>query len=70
MPAIDPTLGDFVTRDEFAAMLRRSPRTVSRWLAQPRGLPHLVLGNRVLISVPDARAWLAGQIRQPNPPRK
>lgn len=70
MSAIDPRLGEYAEHNEFARMIHRSPRTVSRMIAQPDGLPHLRLGASTLIPIDQARAWLASRVRQPNARRK
>jgi hypothetical protein len=60
-------LADYVEVDPFAAEVKRHPRTVRRWMQEPDGLPHLRLGNRILIHVPTARQWLLSKIKHPNP---
>jgi hypothetical protein len=67
--ALDPRLGEFVSVADFAKMIGKSKRTVSRLIHQPDGLPHLPFGNAMLISIPDAKAWFAGRTMQPNPRR-
>jgi hypothetical protein len=66
---IDPRLGDYEPLVEFAKMVRRSPRTVSRWIAQPDGLPHMRLGPETHIPVDEGREWLAKKITRHNPAR-
>ena len=70
MTTIDPRLGDYAGRTEFALMMGKSPRTISRWIAQPDGLPYLTLGNEVLIPIGGARAWMAAKVKRPNQRRK
>jgi hypothetical protein len=60
-------LDDFLELEPFAEEVGRNPRTVRRWINQPDGLPFTRLGNRLLIHVPSARAWLLGRMRRPNP---
>jgi hypothetical protein len=62
-------LEDFLDLEPFAAQVDRDPRTVRRWLNQPDGLPYTRLGNRILIHVPSARAWMFDRMRRPNPQR-
>jgi hypothetical protein len=62
-------LVEYVEIEPFAAEVKRSPRTVIRWMDEPNGLPYTKLGNRRLIHIPSARAWLLGRIRRPNPRR-
>ena len=63
-------LADFLDLDVFAAQVDRDPRTVRRWMNKPNGLPFTRIGNRVLVHVPTARAWILSQTRKPNPRRK
>lgn len=63
-------LDGYVTRDELARELRVHPRTVARYSTQADGLPHLVLGGRVLYRTADVRAFLDRRVKTPNPVRK
>jgi hypothetical protein len=63
-------LSDYTEVDVFAAEVKRSPRTVIRWMDQPNGLPFTKLGSRRLIHIPSARTWMLGRIRRPNPRRR
>jgi hypothetical protein len=59
---IAPELGAFIHIDEFARMVNRDRRTVSRWIHdRPPGaaLPHIKLGREVHIPLQAAREWLA-----------
>jgi hypothetical protein len=38
-------------------------------MLQPDGLPFTRIGNRILIHLPTAKAWIYGRMRRPNPPR-
>ena len=62
-------LADFLDLDPFAHEVGRDPRTVRRWMNEPDGLPHTRIGNRILVHVPTARAWIFGRMRTPNPRR-
>jgi hypothetical protein len=62
-------LKDYADVEPFAAEAKREPRTIRRWMKQPNGLPYVKLGNRVLIHIPTARAWLASRMCHPNPRR-
>jgi hypothetical protein len=62
-------LADYLDLEPFAAEVDRNSRTVRRWLNQPDGLPYTRLGNRILIHIPTARAWLLSRMRNPNPRR-
>ena len=70
MSQIDPALGNYIPIEEFAAMVGKCRRTVSRWIARPDGLPHLPLGNETHIPITEAREWLAARIKRPNPRRR
>jgi hypothetical protein len=59
-------LDDFDDIDPFAKKVKRSPRTVRRWLNQPDGLPYARIGNRILIHIPTAREWIFSHMRKPN----
>jgi hypothetical protein len=63
-------LDNFLDLEPFAAQVDRDPRTVRRWMTEPDGLPYTRLGNRVLVHVPTARAWLFNRMRRPAPRRK
>jgi hypothetical protein len=60
-------LSDYVDLGPFAAAVGRSPRTVRRWLDELNGLPHTRIGNRILIHIPTARAWIFSRMRNPSP---
>jgi len=63
-------LSDFLDLKPFAEKVDRDPRTVRRWLDQPRGLPYTRIGNRILIHIPTAREWMLGRMRNRNPRAK
>ena len=63
-------LDEFITRDELAAELRVSPRTVMRWQARPDGLPYVELGGRTLYRRSSVLDWIGSHERRPNPRRK
>jgi hypothetical protein len=42
---------------------------VWRWTQQPNGLPYTKIGNRRLIHLPTAKAWIFSRMRKPNPRR-
>jgi hypothetical protein len=59
---IAPELGQFIHIDEFARMVNRDRRTISRWIHdRPPGaqLPHIKLGREIHIPLAEARAWLS-----------
>ena len=59
-------LSEYADLERFAAEVEREPRTVRRWMNEPDGLPYAKIGNRVLIHIPTARAWIFGRMRKPN----
>jgi hypothetical protein len=62
-------LDGYVDVEPFAKEVERSPRTILRWMDQPNGLPYSRIGNRRLIHVATAQAWILGRMRNPNPLR-
>jgi hypothetical protein len=63
-------LDGFTDLATFAKTVNRHPRTVARWLDRPGGLPHTKLGNKILVYLPGARAWLFENMRHRNPRRR
>ena len=59
-------LSDYLDLERFAREVDREPRTVRRWLDEPDGLPFARIGNRILIHIPTAKAWILGRMRKPN----
>jgi hypothetical protein len=62
-------LDDYLDLEPFARELSRHPRTVRRWLNERDGLPYVRIGNRILLHVPTAKAWIFSRMRKPNPRR-
>ena len=67
--SVSEFLAEYVDLDQFAEEVDRDPRTVRRWMNEADGLPFVKIGNRLLIHIPTARAWLLSRIRKPNPRR-
>lgn len=63
-------LSEYLTRDQLAAELRVTPRTIIRWQAAADGLPHVQIGGRVLYRVASVKAWLESKERRPNQRRR
>ena len=59
-------LKDFLDLEPFANQVSRDPRTVRRWMNEPNGLPYSRIGNRILVHVPTARAWIFSRMRKVN----
>jgi hypothetical protein len=68
--SLQDILTDYAEVEAFAAEVKRSPRTVIRWMDEPNGLPYTKLGNRRLIHIPSARAWMLSRVRRRNPRRR
>ena len=58
MSAFDALLSEFLTKEELAAELRRSPRTLDRWERLGEGPPITKLGRRVLYRRSSLQVWL------------
>jgi len=56
-------LDDYIDIAPFAKEVKRSLRTVLRWMNAPNGLPYSRIGNRRIIHVPTARDWILGRMR-------
>jgi hypothetical protein len=56
-----PILEDFLTREELASELRRSPRTLDRWEVLGMGPPRTIIGRTVLYRRTSTQRWLAAQ---------
>jgi len=56
-----PVLEDFLTRDELASELMRSPRTLDRWEVLGIGPPRTFVGRKILYRRMSVRQWLAAQ---------
>jgi hypothetical protein len=63
-------LADYLDLEPFAVEVGRTTRTVRRWMDEPNGLPFTRIGNRRLIHVPTAKAWILGRVRTLNPKRE
>jgi hypothetical protein len=67
MSTADPILAEFLTRQELASELRRSPRTLDRWEALRMGPPRTFVGRQVLYRRSSLIKWLAAQEQRSNP---
>lgn len=56
-----PDPPDLLTKDEAAALLRRSPKTLSHWRLTGGGPPAFRVGRRLYYLRSDLLAWLAEQ---------
>jgi hypothetical protein len=62
-------LSDYLDRQQLAAQLRVSTKTISRYESQPNGLPSLKVGARKLYRLDAVRRWLESRETRPNPRR-
>ena len=62
-------LAEFVDVPQFAADVRKDPRTVYRWMER-NGLPFAQVGGTRLIHLPSARLWIMRQMKHLNPERR
>jgi hypothetical protein len=53
-----PILEEFLTREELAAELRRSPRTLDRWYVLGVGPPRTPVGREIFYRRASVQAWL------------
>ena len=51
-------LDGFITREQLAAELGKSPRTIDRWEVRRIGPPRVIVGRTVLYRVESVRSWL------------
>src|SRR5215204_4240972 len=65
---IENLLSDFADLEPFARQFNRHPRTVRRWMTEPDGLPFTRVGNRILVHLPSASAWILRRMRTSTPP--
>lgn len=59
-------LDDYLTRDQLAAELRVSARTIIRWQDQANGLPYTEMGGRILYRRKSVQEWLESLEKKPN----
>ena len=52
---------EYLTTKEFAALVRRSERTVELWRASGKGPPVTVIQGKPLYAAADVQAWIAAQ---------
>jgi predicted DNA-binding transcriptional regulator AlpA len=54
-------LSDYVSKEQLAQELRRTTRTLDRWLLHGNGPAYVRLGRRVLFRKGSIEEWLLGQ---------
>jgi hypothetical protein len=57
-PSARPILEGYLTEDQLAAEIGRSPRTIARWRALGEGPPVTRIGRQILYRESSAKAWL------------
>jgi hypothetical protein len=57
----EPILAEYLTREELASELRRTPRTLDRWEVLGMGPPRTLVGRQVLYRRSSLLKWLAAQ---------
>ncbi len=67
---MEQLLDDYLTRDELAAQLGKSPRTIQRWDRLRIGPVPTVIGNSKVFRRADVQKWLDAQRREPTPARQ
>ncbi len=67
---MEQLLDDYLTRDELAAQLGKSPRTIQRWDRLRIGPVPTVIGNSKVFRRADVQKWLDAQRREPTPERQ
>lgn len=60
-------LEGYASRNDLAASIGVTERTIARWTDQPDGLPVTKIGNKVLYRLDAAREWIASRERRRNP---
>ena len=55
-------LEDFLGLEQFAAAIKKHPRTVLRW-CKNEGLPFTRNGKAITLHIPTYRAWLMGRMQ-------
>jgi hypothetical protein len=56
-------LKDYLSRDQLAAKINRSVKTLVRWENDGKGPPVTRMGRDVLYSIPSFEKWLKAQER-------
>jgi hypothetical protein len=57
-------LKDYISRDDLAAKLGKSVKTLVRWELDGKGPPPTRIGRDVLYSIPSFERWLKKQERE------
>ncbi|MEH7904337.1 helix-turn-helix domain-containing protein [Rhizobium laguerreae] len=63
-------LEGYLSREQLAAELNVTTRTLWRWQNEPDGLPYTRIGNQLYYRVESVRNWVAGRETKPNTRRR
>jgi hypothetical protein len=63
-------LDDYAKVPQVAEEFGKCPRTITRWMDKPDGLPFIYLGKERIVHIPTAREWLLGRMHRRNPRRR
>jgi hypothetical protein len=66
MSSAEPVLAEYLTKEQLASELRRSPRTLDRWEVLGMGPPRTLVGRQVLYRRSSLHRWLAAQEQRSN----
>jgi hypothetical protein len=58
MSISQPILSEFLTKEELATELRRSPRTLDRWAVLGVGPPRTLVGREIFYRRTSVQEWL------------
>jgi hypothetical protein len=58
MSISQPILSEFLTKEELATELRRSPRTLDRWAVLGVGPPRTLVGREIFYRRASVQDWL------------
>ena len=67
MSISQPILSEFLTKEELATELRRSPRTLDRWAVLGVGPPRTLVGREIFYRRTSVQEWLVAQERREDP---
>jgi predicted DNA-binding transcriptional regulator AlpA len=69
-PCSSPVLAGFLRREELAAQLGISPRTIDRWQVSRMGPPRVHVGRTILYNIHSVRDWLQSREQHVSPMKK
>lgn len=63
-------LEGYLSREQLAAELNVTTRTLWRWQNEADGLPYTRIGNQLYYRIESVRNWIAARETKPNPRRR